>query len=480
MRQTASLPPEEDPAGKLAAFAVDTRFEDIPDHVIELARKAILDTLAVTIAGSSWEVSPAIVAQVAEWGGAPQSPVLIYGHKVPAPAAAFANGVMARGIDMGDVHETGGHVSEWNLPAMFAALNIAGRRISGREFLCAYVASAEMSVRISAACNLVGRQTTIGMPGEFNGTLCAAASVCRLLGYTAAETWNTLGICYSVHGFSEMQKYAEGTQMARVQHCFAGETALKAALLTRRGVTGPKGIFHGGLGGVFKHISWEDTSPELLTEELGTRWHYAEGLSMKPFSACKFTHSFITGVLELRRLHGFAAGDVEAINCIGSEQALMTVEPRDAKWNPRSVPEAMFSAPYAIATAVLTGDFFLYDLAPAQIMRADKHALMARIAIVADPAIIDAFEGYRVEVVLKDGRSFWQTSPYVKGHTRNPMSWDDLTEKLAKCARFSAVPFSEARLRELVRACQRLDRMEDACSLMELMVPGAAHASLAA
>jgi hypothetical protein len=51
-----------------------------------------------------------------------------------------------------------------------------------------------------------------------------------------------MGMAYTVHGMSEYNKYSEGTQMARVQHSFAGDTAVKAVLLTRLGSL-PRGIF---------------------------------------------------------------------------------------------------------------------------------------------------------------------------------------------------------------------------------------------
>lgn len=464
--------PSQDPAGALARMVVETRFEDLPAALVELAKKAIFDTLSVIIAGSAWEVSPAIVEQILEWGGAPQSRVLVYGDRVPAPLAAFANGVMARAIDMGDVHETGGHVSEWNVPAMLAALGIAGRPISGREFITAYVVGAELSVRSSAALNLVRYQTNWGMPGEWYGSLCAAASVARLLDCSVDETWNALGMCYSVHSQSEHSKYSEGTQMARVQHCFAGDTAIKSVLLTRRGVTAPRGIFSGYPSGILHHIAWDDVQPELLTAELGTHWHLADGLSMKPYSACKFAHSFIASTAQIMADHQLDHRDIERITCIGSDAARMTFEPAAAKWNPQTVSEAMFSAPYTIATAAITGGFFLGDLAPAEIARADKRALMARIAISADPAIKQDFEGFPVEIALKDGRRFSHVTPYTRGHTRNPLTWVDQVAKLRNCARFSAQPFSDAELARLAALCQSLDSIADAGELIEAMVPG--------
>lgn len=470
MNRFEPIRPEQDPAGKMAGMVIATAFEDIPADVIEIAKKAILDTLAVIIAGSNWEVSPQIVEQVAAWGGAAESPVLVYGHRVPAPLAAFANGVMARGIDMGDVHVTGGHVTEWNIPAMLAALGIAGKPVTGREFLAAYVTGGELSVRVNTAHNGVAH-ASFGIPGEYNGPLGATASVSRLLGLNIEETWNALGIAYSVHGMSEMQKYAEGTQMARVQHAFAGDTAIKAALLSRAGVTGPKGIFLGVPGGSFRHIGWEGIRPEILTDDLGKRWIYAEGLSLKPYSACKYTHSFIAGTVELMKRHRLDYRDIAGIHCIGSSGARMTIEPKEAKWNPQTTGEALYSTPYTVATAAITGDVFLGDFTETELQRQDKRELMRRITVEVDSALRDQFEGFSVAITLRDGRTFEHCTPFVPGHTNNPMSWDEVTQKFWKCVPYSAVPLPEGKLSALVDLCRNLDKLEDATLLNDALTP---------
>lgn len=462
--------PEHDPAGKLAAMVVDTRYQDIPAQVIDLAKRAIFDTLAVTIAGSKWEASPQVVEQVLEWGGKPQSRILVYGHAVPAPLAAFANGVMARGIDMGDVHETGGHITEWNVPAMLAALSLAPSPITGKDFICAYVASAELGVRANTSVGGAAA-AALGVPGEFAGGLCATAGVAKLLGLGVEHTWNALGITYSAHGMSEMQKYAEGTQMPRVQHGFAGDTAIKAALLSRRGVTGPKGIFLGVPGGSLRHIHWDGVNPEVLTDSLGERWIYAEALSMKPYSACKFTHSFIASTVEIMQRNCLDHRDIAGIACRGSNGARMTFEPRQAKWDPQTPGEALYSTPFAVATAAITGDVFLGDFTPEEVHRPDKRELMSKISVEFDPAITDSFEGFPVTVILGDGRSFSHTTPYVKGHTKNPMTWDDLTRKFWKCVAHSAVPLPDAKLRQLIELCMNLEQLEDVSALVEALSP---------
>ena len=150
----------------------------------------------------------------------------------------------------------------------------------------------------------------------------------------------------------------------------------------------------------------------------------------------------------------------------------MTFEPADAKWDPHSVPEAMFSAPYTIATAAMTGGFFLGDLTHEAIEDPERRALMARVSITADPLITEDFEGYWVEIVMADGRRFDMVTPYTKGHTRNPMTWEDQADKLRRCAAFAARPFGEAQLRHLEALCRSLDTLENATALLDAMVPG--------
>jgi 2-methylcitrate dehydratase PrpD len=461
--------PKDDPAGPMARMVAETCFEDLPAELVDLAKRAILDTLAVTIAGAGWEVSPAVAELVGDWGGKPESTVQVHGMRVPAAMAAFANGVMARAIDMGDVHETGGHITEWNVPAMLSVLGIADRVVDGREFITAYVTGGEIGVRASAALNLVRYHTNWGMPGEWNGPLCAAASVARIVGLDADQTWNAMGMAYTVHGMSEYNKYSEGTQMPRMQHSFAADTAVKAALLTKRGVTAPRGIFRGVPSGILRHIAWDDLRPELLTDRLGRHWQLTQGLSMKPYTACKFTHSYIASTVQIMADNTLDWRRIDRIDGVGSTASRMVFEPAAAKWNPRSVPEAMFSAPDTIATAAMTGGFFLGDLDEKALADSDRHALMQKVHLASDPAHKDQFEGFRVTIRMMDGREFSHVTDFVKGHTRNPMSWDDLREKLYRCAEYAPPKFETGQLDQLVECCRNLEAIEEANQIVRLM-----------
>lgn len=470
MRTFNPIRPEQDPAGKLAEMVANTKYEDLPSDVVELAKKAIFDTIAVTIAGSKWECVPDTVDLVKQWGGNPESTVLIYGLKVSSPMAAFANGVMARAIDMGDVHEQGGHVTEWIVPTLLSTLGITKKKTTGKDFITAYIVAAELGIRHNACLNNC-LHASVGMPGESHGGLYCAASVSKLLGSNVEQTWNALGIAYSVHSMSEMQKYAEGTQMARLQHAFAGDTGIKAALLAQRGVTGPKGIYLGVPGGSLRHIEWDDVDPNILTDDLGKKWMYSDGLSMKPYSSCKFTHSFIAAMTTLMSKNKIDYRQIADIHCIGSEGARMTIEPAEAKWNPSCTAEACFSTPYTVAHAAINGNVFLDAFSNTAINRTETRELMKKVRVDADSGIKTQFDGFTVEVTLQNGQKYSETNQYVLGHTKNPMSWDDLKGKFWNCVPYSAVPLPKEKFQAALDLCINLDESKDMGDLVKALTP---------
>jgi len=92
-------------AHELAEYVTDLSFEDLPEEVIDSTKKVILDTVASAIAGSSAPGIETLTGLVKEWGGRPESSIIVLGDKVPAPNAVLINATMARARDIDEVHE---------------------------------------------------------------------------------------------------------------------------------------------------------------------------------------------------------------------------------------------------------------------------------------------------------------------------------------------------------------------------------------
>ena len=86
-----ALERERDIERTLVDYILDTRYDQIPNDIVDLAKVLTFTILGTTIAGAEAEGSRAMVELVKEWGGKGEATILMYGGKVPAHNAAFVN-----------------------------------------------------------------------------------------------------------------------------------------------------------------------------------------------------------------------------------------------------------------------------------------------------------------------------------------------------------------------------------------------------
>src|SRR4051812_30289626 len=100
-----------DPAVEYADFTASLSFDRLPDGVVEVLKRIVLDTLGTTLAGGTLGSGCLEVLQAARaTGGAGASTIIGYGDQVGAPLAALANGAMAHALNYDDVYPGGGHL----------------------------------------------------------------------------------------------------------------------------------------------------------------------------------------------------------------------------------------------------------------------------------------------------------------------------------------------------------------------------------
>ena len=90
------------PTQEVAHFVAASRYRDIPEDVVQLARGFILDGLGVALAGSTDECARIVQAQARRISGKKEATVLGTSLMVPAPQAALANGVAGHAMDYDD------------------------------------------------------------------------------------------------------------------------------------------------------------------------------------------------------------------------------------------------------------------------------------------------------------------------------------------------------------------------------------------
>ena len=318
-----------DPVAELVAFVRDLRFEDLPSTTVAAVKVNLADAVACALAGSAAPLSPEIVERHVRWGGAPEATVLVYGHRLPAPTAAWLNAAMIHAHDFDDSHRASNqHVFVALLPAALATAESLGEPISGRDLITTLAAAAELQIRLGLS--VLPHMHVGWLPTAVFGGLGAAAASGKLLGLTAAGLANAIGLAYA-QAQGNRQGLLEGNVAKRLTPAFSARAGVHAAALAEIGVTGPHEITTGsfGLYALFGNGSGDES---VLTSGLGQKFAVDE-IALKPYPSCRAAHRPIDMALEAKAQLGPFSAD--AIDCRGGLAAAPRVRlNRSALYNP--------------------------------------------------------------------------------------------------------------------------------------------------
>jgi len=415
------------------------------------AARAFVDTVGVALAGSTEPVSRIVRAIVAE--GAGDGVVLGSPVRAAATDAALANGTAAHALDFDDMCFVSlAHPSAPLVPAALAAAESSGA--SGRAALDAYVAGFEIEARLGRVMNPRHYERGWHCTSTL-GSVGAAAAAARLLGLGAEAAGHALAIAASeASGLKENF----GTMVKPLHAGLAARNGVLAALLAKAGLTasvqaidGPQGFLQ----------AFDGASRDLggAIEDLGVRWEILDtGITVKLYPSCAGTHPAIDTILDLRREHSFAAGDIERIDVdVDSITPTILIYPR-----PRSGLEGKFSMPFCVAAAAADGRVGIETFEDANLTRSDLDHLMSRITMQVDPSFdgrAPALTQSRVRVALRGGRVLEREARGARGYPERPATDEDLAAKFMACAARTLPESSAARALDLLR------RMEDVAEI---------------
>ena len=437
----------------LAQFCVDTHFDDLPAALVAQAKRHILDTFGATLAGSGSDVAKQ--ARLVFEGETGNTPVWGTDWQVGAAQAAMLNGIAAHALELDD---TGGcdHSGAVVLPAVMAAVSMSGKIVSGREFITAVVIGYEIGRRVLEACGSYSAHNGAGWHSTATcGVFGAAAASARILGLDAAQTLSALGIAGSFSG-GLWAFIHDGSQSKKLHSGRAAEGGLLAARFAQRGITGPTKLFDDVWGGFLKTLAGDAAVPEALDAELGRVWKLAR-CSIKPYAACRGTHSAIDALGLLMAQLQVGADQVEDIQvslcgflqdmCGGQEVA--------------SLAAAQMSLRYALAARLVLGHCRLeaYD----EVQRSDPRMAhwMSRIRLEVDPQLSEDGEPV-VSVRTVDGRQASLCVDVPLGAPGNPLSDAALEEKFFSLAG-RVLPRRQAE--DLIEQLWRVEALESVATL---------------
>jgi 2-methylcitrate dehydratase PrpD len=449
---------------RLVVHLSETRYEDLPAEAVAAARRCVVDTLGVLVAGSSGDDVDTLLRWLERQGGASEATVLVHGLRLPAIQATWANGAMTRAREFDDSHDpTGDHTSTPILCAVLAAAELQGGA-SGRDALAAYVLAADFVARLRLApTHKVG---ATGFAANSYAPFAAAVAAARILGLRGDALYQALGWAYAqCAGAVQLQQ--AGRSALHVHHGLAAATGVQAALLAREGLPGTPDFLTGKFG-LYNAYEGGRYDPRIVTDGLGERYEITR-VAVKQYPSGRVIHGPVDAALALRAAAAIVPADVvEVVVAYTRGGYNMTCEPTAERQVPTTVQHAKFSLYYNVACALVRGHVTLADFTPEAIADPLVRELCTRVRAVVEPRFTQIIPPGDVTVRLKDGRELHHEVPYPKGTPENPVSFAECADKLRACLPFAARPLDRANVETAITAIAALETLEDVRTLVSL------------
>ncbi|MBX5457356.1 MAG: MmgE/PrpD family protein [Thermogemmatispora sp.] len=453
----------------LARFCASLEGTALPERVRAKVRELLLDHMAVALGGvrlpSSEAAYQLLVAMGARQssGANPQpndngATLLGRGERAEAAWAALFNGVAAHGLEMDDVENRSSlHPGVAVFPAALALAEQLAAPID--DFYAAVVAGYELTLRIGAALNPASAYARGFHPTALCGTFGAAAASARLLGLSAEQTAQALGIAGSMAAGS-LAYLADGAWTKRLHPGWSAHAGITAARLAAAGFRGPQEILSGRYG--FLHAYSDASFPEELQPPTSAEDFAILRVSLKPYACCRYMHGPIDCLLAIRRQQAPDPQHIRRVRCgVLSAGRGLIVDPIESKRQPGNVVDAQFSMPFGAAVALITGQAGLSVFSETWLQHPEIRDLMQRVDCESDPELDRYYPAEwraTASVEMDNGQVFSASVRYPLGDPENPLSEAQLATRFHELA---ATTIEEPARREaLIRHIRQLDRLE--------------------
>jgi 2-methylcitrate dehydratase PrpD len=451
---------KDDAIFAVAAHVVGTGYAELPPTAIRAAKTFILDGFGVGVAGSAGPWLDGLIASANVQGKGDDARVWVFGDRLPASAAAMVNAYQMHNSEFDCVHEEA-VVHAMTVPLAAAMADAERMRaVDGARLIESVVLGVDIAAHIGVSSRSKLRFFRPATAGAFG----AVAALGKLRDFDQETLINAFGIALAQLS-GTMQAHVDGGVMLAMQMGFNARNAVVAADMAERGLAAPKAVLEGEFGFFNLFEGSYDFGPSL--NALGETWRIEE-LAHKPFPSGRATHGVLDALLTMKDEHGFVANDVDTITC--------RVPPLTHQLVGRPICDVMeanyarLSAPYVLASALISGRLGIDDFAPEALTNNERLDLGKRISIeIEDNPNKNALTPVTVEVSLRDGRSHRITMDVVYGNPAKPMTRDAHLDKFRRNWTLAARPLSVNNGEELIAMIDDLETMPDVAKCVDLM-----------
>jgi 2-methylcitrate dehydratase PrpD len=455
---------------EIVSFITAADLSDVPEDVMERAKRSLLDGLGLAVAGSRSEGPQIVRATLAGYQCAnAEVSVLGTSMRLPARFGAFANGVQIHADDFDDTQlavasdRVYGLLTHPTAPVLPVALGLSERAgADGASLLMSYLVGVEIATKTAEA--IEPRHYDSGFHATATlGAIGAAAAAIRATGLEGVQAARALGIAASQAGgvrehFGTMTKPFHAGRAAE-SGVFAAELAAQGFTAAPDALEARRGFFSAAGGGY---------AVDAIHGALGAPWTFGSpGVSIKPHPSGSLTHPGMSAFLELVRNEDVRPDDVARIT-VGTNRHMPNAL---IHHRPTTELQAKFSMEFCMTILLVERKAGLAEFTDEVVNRDDIRSMIERVDFVVDPEAEAA--GYNnmttnITVLLKNGQELHTAAAFGRGSPQNPMPDEELIDKFAGCLDWGGL--DAARAPEIADLVLGLEKQSDVGAVIRLLV----------
>ena len=459
-------------ARQISEFAVNLKYEDLPEKVIFEVKRYLYDSLGCAFGSMKTHDVNVILDIYREMGGSSESKVIGFGDELPAVNTALINSLMIRALDFNDIYwkDDPSHPSD----IIPAALSTAEKVDSSmKDVIVAIVLAYEFEQRLClfAKPGVRERKWHHATLTQFVSPIVAG----KILELTVDQMVNAIGISGCHNHTIGCPTAGKLTMMKNTVDPMAVQSGVFAALMAQKGYSGTEKVFEGKEGFMDAFIGWnakdELLNPtdmegrdgisswgwdvEALVGNLGKDYKILE-CGMKAFPTEALTHTHISCALNAMINNDLIYTDIKEVKVTAFAQAYdILFDP--TKYRPESRETADHSLPYCMAAAIVDKKITTDSFSDEKLNDPKIFEVIDKIKGEPSQEFEKMFpekQPSRVVITTNDGNEYSEYLEYPKGDPREPMTIDDLENKFNS---LSGDKFNEnelTALKELIFNCE--------------------------
>jgi 2-methylcitrate dehydratase PrpD len=426
---------------ELARYAVDSRFEDLPEAVRHEGERAFVNILGCMLGGAKATGIDRLLAALQEFSGPPEATLIGRGQRADILLATLVN-AHSQGVNAyNDTHLA--TVAHPTGPVAAPILALAERQpVTGTEFLNALILGIEIQLRVGNILVTPPARCPVGVSTQsILGVIGAAVASAKLLHLSEQQMVWAIGLA-TAQAAGHRETHA--TMSSHFVPANAARAGLVAALLAAQDYTTGEAAIEGPKG--FAGIFASEPNFAAATKELGTS-HEILTNTYKPYPCGIVVHPSIDGCLDLVREHDIAPDAIERVELTVDPLAIALCGIRP---EPENRMQAGVSLHHWAAAAIVHRAAGLAQGTEECVHEPGVAAMRRRVSLTQDDGL--ASHAATVSLALRDGRMMTTHIEHCRGSRARPMSDVDLSDKfLAQAAIGYRADRSEALLAETWR-----------------------------